>query len=103
MVLIRNFVEVQYGHFADVLRGYDELNEIARARGWKPSQNRTQAGGAANLLSADFEYDSLSEWEAEQAAAYSDPEFMKVLRECSQYCVQGTAREEIWMEAPQLA
>ena len=103
MVLIRSLVEVEYGHFGDVLRGYEELNEICRSRGWKPATIRTQAGARANLLSADVEYESLAAWEAEQDAAYGDPEFMKVLRECSQYCVQGTASEEIWMEAPHLA
>ena len=103
MVFVHNVVEVMYGHFADVARCYEELNEICKARGWTPAALRIQAGGAANILAADCEYESLAAWEAEQDAAYADPAFMKVLREASQYCVQGTAREEIWMDAPHLA
>jgi hypothetical protein len=103
MVLIRNLVEVQYGHFAEVLRGYEELNEICRSRGWKPAALRVKSGGRANYLTADCEYDSLDQWQQESEAAYGDPEFMKVYRSCGQYCVQGTGREEIWTDAPHLA
>ena len=103
MVFIRNFVEVQYGHFGEVLRSYEELNEICRNRGWKPATLRTKVGGRANYLAADLEYDSMDQWQRETDAAYGDPEFMKVLRSCAQYCVQGTAREEIWADAPHLA
>jgi hypothetical protein len=103
MVLIRSFVEVEYGHFADVMRCYEELNAISEARGWRLAKLRVQAGAKANVLAADLEYESLAEWEAEQDAAYSDAEFMKVLRAASPYCVQGTASEEIWLDAPHLA
>ena len=103
MVFIRNLVEVQYGHFGDVLRAYEELNEISRNRGWKPMTLRIKNGGRANYLAADCEYDSLEQWQREADAAYGDAEFMKVLRSCTPYCVQGTAREEIWTEAPHLA
>ena len=103
MVLVRNIVEVQYGHMREVLRCYDEMNEIARSRGWKLATIRIQSGAKTNVVAADIEYDSMTEWEADQEATYGDPEFMKVLREAAQHCVQGTAAEEIWMEAPHIA
>ena len=103
MVLVRNICEVEYGHFADVLRGYEELNEICRSRGWKEMRLCVQAGARNNILCADVEFATLQEWEDDTDATMGDPEFMKVMRAASEYIVQGSAREEIWMDAPHLA
>ena len=99
-----NFVmEVKYGHFADLMRNMEELNEISRARGWKEATYWMPTAGKANELVCEFEYDSLAEFEQENEATYSDAEFMKVMREGTQYVVQGSARTRIYERAPQLA
>lgn len=103
MIVVRNVCEAKYGHFADVLRMYDELNEICRARGWKAARYLTPMGDRANLIEAEVEYESFAECEREQAAAYADPEFMKVLRSASEHVVQGSAYERLLTEAPHLA
>ena len=103
MVQVRNVVEVEYGHFADVIRCYEELNEICRSRGWQPATLMTRAGGRANVLCACTDYNSIEQWDREVTAAHEDPEFMKVLRQAAPHCVQGTACEEIWTDAPHMA
>src|SRR5688500_1146786 len=89
MVQVRNTVEVEYGHFSDVLRCYEELNEISRAHGWQPATFYVRTGSKVNVLCASTEYDSMGDWQREQQGAFSDPQFMKVIREAAQYCVQG--------------
>jgi len=99
-----NFVqEAKYGHFADLLRSCEELNEIARSRGWKEGRFWTPTAGRANELVVEFEYDTLADYQRETEAFYSDPECMKVLRQSSDYVVQGSARTRIYETAPHLA
>src|SRR5712691_7041188 len=103
MVRARFIVQVRYGHFAEYLEFAEQLNEIARARGWAESTFWSPAVGTANELIAETDYPDLATFEREGDAFQSDPEVMKLVRSTVDIVVQGTGRSELLQTAPQLA
>jgi hypothetical protein len=61
------------------------------------------AAGKANELIAEFEYPDLATFEREAQASSSDAEWMQLIRSTVDLAVQGTARSELLVSAPQLA
>lgn len=103
MVRARFMVQVRYGHFAEYLKAMEQLNEIARERGWAEATFWVATAGTANELIADVDYPDLATFEREGQAQSSDADWMKVIRSTADFAVQGTARTELYETAPQLA
>jgi hypothetical protein len=103
MVRARFIVQVRYGHFAEYLKALEQLNEIARARGWAEATFWVATAGTANELFAEVDYPDLATFEREGEAQAADAEWMKVIRSTVDFVVQGSARSEVLQTAPQLA
>jgi len=103
MVRARFIVQVRYGHFAEYLKASEQLNEIARERGWAEATFWVATAGAANELIAEVDYPDLATFEREGDAQSSDAEWMRVIRSTVDLVVQGTGRSELLQAAPQLA
>jgi NIPSNAP len=103
MVRARFITEVRYGHFADYLKALEQLNGIARQRGWAEATFWVSVAGTANELIADIDFPDLATYEQEAAAQSADAEWMKVIRSTVDFVVQGTGRNELIVTAPQLA
>jgi NIPSNAP len=103
MVRARFIVQVRYGHFAEYLKALEQLNEIARARGWAEASFWVATAGTANELVADVDYPDLATFEREGQAQSSDADWMNVIRSTADMVVQGTGRTELLQTAPQLA
>jgi hypothetical protein len=95
--------EVRYGAFAQYAAAMEELNTIARSRGWKEARCLVPIDGQSNRIVMELEYDSLDEYQREENAFYADPEAMKVLRSTVDLVVQGSAVTEILAPVPDLA
>jgi hypothetical protein len=103
MVRARFIVQVRYGHFAEYLKAAEQLNEIARARGWAEATFWVPTAGAANELIWEADYPDLATFEREGDAQSSDSEWMTVLRSTFDMVIEGTGRSELLQTAPQLA
>jgi hypothetical protein len=103
MVRARFIVQVRYGHFAEYLKALEQLNEIARVRGWAEATFWVSPAGTANELIAEVDFPDLATFEREGDAQSSDAEWMKVIRSTVDFVVQGTARNELLQTAPRLA
>ena|SRR5439155_4810320 len=103
MVRTRFIVQVRYGHFAEYLKALEQLNEIARERGWAEATFWVSTAGTANELIAESDYPDLATFEGDGTAQASDAEWMKLIRSTVDMIVQGTARSELFQTAPQLA
>ena len=95
--------EVLYGHFMDVVKIFEELNEIARARGWREATLWAPTVGRTNEIIVESEYPDLATFETESRSFLSDPEAMKLFRSASEFIVQGSSRDELLEPAPHLA
>lgn len=103
MVRSRFIVQVRYGHFGEYLKAMEQLNEMARERGWAGATFWTSEAGTANELIVEVDYPDLASYEREFDAQGSDAEWMKVIRSTADIAVQGTGRTELLRTAPQLA
>src|SRR5438477_5794643 len=103
MVRARFIVQVRYGHFAENLKAHEQLNEIARERGWAEATFWVSTAGTANELIAEVDFPDLATFEREDDAQSSDAEWMKVIRSTVDFVVQGTGRNELLQTAPRLA
>jgi hypothetical protein len=103
MVRARFIVQVRYGHFAEYLKALEQLNEIARERGWAEATFWVSAAGTANELIAEVDFPDLATYEREGNAQSSDAGWMKVIRSTVDVVVQGSGRTELLQTAPQLA
>jgi hypothetical protein len=103
MVRARFITQVRYGHFADYLNALEQLNEIARKRGWAEATFWVSVAGTTNELIADIDYPDLATYEREAKEQSADAEWMKVIRGTVDSIVQGTGRNELIVSAPQLA
>jgi NIPSNAP protein len=103
MVRARFIVEVRYGHFAEYLKALEQLNELARARGWVEATFWVSAAGTANEAIAEVEFPDFATFQREGDAQASDGDWMKVIRSTVDLVVQGTGRSELLQTAPELA
>jgi hypothetical protein len=103
MIRARFIAQVRYGHFAEYLKAAEQLNEIARERGWAELTFWVSTAGTANELFAEVDYPDLATFEREGEAQAGDAEWMKVIRSTIDMVVQGSVRSELFQTAPQLA
>jgi hypothetical protein len=103
MIRQRSRSEVVYGHFAEALGVWEQLNQLARDRGWAEATFLVPLAGLANELVVDLEYPDLATLEKEDNTFNSDPDAMNLLRQLAGITVQSSARNELFVEAPHLA
>jgi hypothetical protein len=92
----RTYQQVVYGHFNDFLKAAQELNAIARKKGWPEAIILTPVTGTTNEVVLETEYADLAAFERFGRAFQEDAESMKVLRSTVNTVVQGSARDEIF-------
>ena len=102
MVRARFTVQVRYGSFAEYLKAMEQLNEVARQRGWAEATFWVYTVGTANELIAEVDYPDLATFESEGQAQSSDADWMNVIRSTTDFVVQGSGRSELVQTAPQL-
>ncbi len=103
MYRYRAHCEVKYGHFADVVESYNELNAVMRARDLTPMTVWTPTVGRGNIVTIEIDYPDLATFEREKDAFNSDAECMKVFRRSADFVVQGSNWDELLEPAPDLA
>ena len=96
MYRYRAYQQVIYGHFNEFLKANDELNAIARKKGWPESTIWTPVVGTGNDAVIEQEYADLATFERINRAFQADPESMKVFRGTSGIVVQGSVHDEIF-------
>jgi hypothetical protein len=99
----RLHLQLRYGHFAQYLTIAEELNELARARGWAEATFWAPTIGKNNLFVAETEYPDLATFQRETEEFYSDAEVMKLIRSTAEHVIEGSAYDELLESAPHLA
>jgi hypothetical protein len=94
----RFYQQVIYGHWNEFLKAQQELNAIARKRGWPESTIWSPVVGTANDVITEETYADLATFAKVAAEFESDAEAMKVFRTTSQLIVQGSAHDELLQE-----
>jgi len=88
--------QVVYGHFNEFLKANDELNAIARKKGWPESKIWTPVVGTGNDAVLETEYPDLATFEKVNRAFQADPESMKIFRGTAGIVVQGSVHDELF-------
>jgi hypothetical protein len=94
----RTYQQVVYGHFNEFLTASQQLNAIARKRGWPESSIWIHVVGTANEVVLEDEYADLASYAKVTDAFQSDVEAMKIIRSSSHFIVQGSTRNELLEE-----
>ena len=94
----RVYQQVIYGHFNEFLKATEELNAIARKKGWPESTIWTPVVGTGNDVVLEEDYPDLATFEKVNRAFQADPESMKVFRGTAGIIVQGSGRDELYEE-----
>ena len=94
--------EVRYGHFREFVQISQEIAALEQARGWAVSSIWTPTVGPANEAVIIAEYASLGAFEQERQSRYGDAEYMRLARRAEDLMVQGSFRDELLEEAPEL-
>ena len=94
----RVYQQVIYGHFNEFLKATEELNAIARKKGWPESTIWTPVVGTGNDVVLEEEYPDLATFEKVIRAFQADPESMKVFRGTAGIIVQGSGHDELYEE-----
>jgi len=92
----RAYAQVIYGHFNEFLKATEELNAIARKKGWPESTIWTPVVGTGNEAVLETDYPDLASFERINRAFQSDSESMKIYRGTAGLVVQGSVRDEIF-------
>jgi hypothetical protein len=103
MYRARFIVQVRYGHFKECLQAWQQLNELARSRGWAEATFWTPTVGTANEFVIETDYPDLATFQREGEAFYADADAMKLFRSTSEFVIEGTGRGELLETAPTLA
>ncbi len=91
----RAYQQVVYGRFNDFLKSVEDLNAVARKRGWPESSVWTAVVGTGNEAVVEEEYSDLAAFARVTAAFQSDAEAMKLFRGLAPLVVQGSAHDEL--------
>jgi len=92
----RAYQEVIYGHFNEFLKAMEELNAVARKKGWPESTIWTPVVGTGNHAVLETEYADLASFERTNRAFQADAEAMKIFRGTAGLLVQGSVHDEIF-------
>lgn len=94
----RQYAQVFYGKFNDFLKANDELNAIARKRGWPEAKVWIPVAGEGNQVLLEQEFPDLASFAKASDAFSSDAEAMKIWRSTASLVVQGSVHNEVWEE-----
>ncbi|MDX1621381.1 MAG: hypothetical protein R3320_10350 [Nitriliruptorales bacterium] len=103
MYRYRQIAQVKYGHLADYFSALRELIAIAEERGYQQPTVLMPVVGTVNELVIEFEYDSYEAWEHDRVRTAQDERFRTAMVSLATHVVQGTARDELFTQPPQLA
>jgi hypothetical protein len=92
----RLYQQIVYGHFNDFIKAAQELNAIARKKGWPEAVIWTPVVGTSNDVVLETEYPDLATFQKVSRAFQEDSESMKVFRGTANIVVQGSGRDEIF-------
>lgn len=92
----RQYAQVLYGRFNDFLKAANEINIIARKRGWPESSTWVPTVGTGNEVVLEQEYADLASYAKAGDAFSSDADAMKIWRSMASLVVQGSVRDELW-------
>ena len=93
----------KYGHYNEVVTTLQHLNEICGQRGWAMGRILTPFVGENNVVVLETDYPDLATFEREMQEFYADAEAMKVWRSGADFIIEGSARDELYLDAPSLA
>ena len=94
----RFYQQVIYGHFNEFLKANDELNAIARKKGWPVATVWKPVVGTGNEAVLETDYADLATFERVNHAFQADPESMKIFRGTASLVVQGSVHDELYEE-----
>jgi len=103
MYQMRNTVTVRYGKFREYHTAMEQLNEIARQRGWVEATLLVPVAGVDNQYVCQWDYPTLADYERETESFYTDSDAMKVFRGAADFVIEGTSRSELLASAPTIA
>jgi len=92
----RVYQQILYGHFNEFLKAAEELNTVARKKGWPESTVWTPVVGTGNDAVLETEYADLAAFEKVGRAFQADAESMKIYRATAGIVVQGSVHDEIF-------
>lgn len=95
--------QVLYGRFNDYLQACEEMNEIARERGWSEASFWMPTFGRVNEFVVEIDYPDLATFESQTRESYADSEFMKLVRSTIELVEPGSMKTELLETAPELA
>lgn len=99
----RFYTQVLYGHFPAALTVWEQLNELARSRGWAESTFWVPTVGVMNELVVETGYPDLAAYQRQTDAFFSDPEAMKLFRSLNEFVAEGSGHDELYETAPHIA
>ena len=94
----RSYAQVFYGKFNEYFESVNQLNAIARKRGWPESSIWSPVVGTGNDVVTEQEYADLATFAKVSDAFSADPEAMKIFRASAALIVQGSVRSELFEE-----
>ena len=92
----RAYQQIVYGHFNEFLKAVEELNAVARKKGWPEQTVWTPVVGTGNAAVLEEEYADLASFERINRAFQADAEAMKIFRGTAGIIVQGSVHDEIF-------
>ncbi len=95
MYRYRFHAQVTYGHFNEYIKLWQDLNVIARKRGWREASVWAPTVGSANEVIVEMEFSDLASFQKQNEAFQADAEAMKVYRGGAGITVQGSALDEL--------
>lgn len=103
MYRFRYRVQVRLGHFKDYLVQQQQLNELAKNRGWPEATFWVPTVGTANELIGEIDYPDLATFERLGEEFGSDAEAMGLMRSGIEHIVEGSVHSELFETPTQLA
>jgi len=95
--------QIVYGQFREYMTIAEEVVAARRKLGLSTPTLWAPTFGSANEVVWEIDYADLASFERENEAFYSDPDAMEHWRRLWQHTVQGSIRDELLMEAPEIA
>ena len=92
----RQHSQIVYGRFNDFLKAVNELNAVARKRGWPESSIWVPTVGRGNDVILEQEYADLNSFGKAGDAFSDDADAMKIWRSMASLVVQGSVHDELW-------
>ena len=87
----------------DYLRLSEQLNELARQRGWREATFWTPTVGSFNEIVVELEYPDLATFERESRALFADADAADLLLRFGELVDQGWGHSELWEQASAIA